>query len=139
MGDEIRDPNAISPSPSFCGGVIAGLIYLGTTLSMLVAMPQKEIGVLSGILQAINLMSTRTNLLWIVAPLALLECLAILGTASAWFSGAARLPFRRRSRSLPPAHHRQSPSPLPHPVRKPDPLRDTVIVTNCHQLFWESP
>ncbi len=93
MGDEIRDPKRNLPISIFCGGVIAGLIYLGTTLSMLVAMPHKEIGVLSGILQAINLMSTRTNLLWIVAPLALLECLAILGTASAWFSGAARLPF----------------------------------------------
>jgi amino acid transporter len=56
-------------------------------------MPQKEIGVLSGILQAINVMSTRTGITGVVAPLALLECIAILGTASAWFSGAARLPF----------------------------------------------
>jgi glutamate:GABA antiporter len=60
---------------------------------MLIAMPQKEIGVLSGILQAINVMSARTGLIWVVAPLAFLECIAILGTASAWFSGAARLPF----------------------------------------------
>jgi amino acid transporter len=60
---------------------------------MLIAMPQKEIGVLSGVLQAINVMSSRTGLAGVVAPLALLECIAILGTASAWFSGAARLPF----------------------------------------------
>jgi amino acid transporter len=60
---------------------------------MLIAMPQKEIGVLSGVLQAISVMSTRTGLTGVVAPLALLECIAILGTASAWFSGAARLPF----------------------------------------------
>jgi amino acid transporter len=38
-------------------------------------------------------MTTRTGLIGVVAPLALLECIAILGTASAWFSGAARLPF----------------------------------------------
>jgi amino acid transporter len=75
------------------GGVIAGFIYFGTTLSMLIAMPQKEIGVLAGILQAINVMSTRTGLVGVVAPLALLECISNLGTASAWFSGAARLPF----------------------------------------------
>ncbi len=60
---------------------------------MLIAMPQKEIGVLAGILQAISVMSTRTGVAGVVAPLALLECIAILGTASAWFSGAARLPF----------------------------------------------
>jgi amino acid transporter len=38
-------------------------------------------------------MSLRNGLVFIVAPLAFLECLAILGTASAWFSGAGRLPF----------------------------------------------
>ncbi len=93
MGDEIRDPRRNLPIAIFLGGVIAGLIYFGTTLSMLIAMPQKEIGVLAGILQAINVMSARTGLIGVVAPLALLECIAILGTASAWFSGAARLPF----------------------------------------------
>ena len=93
MGDEIRDPRRNLPISILLGGVIAGLIYFGTTLSMLIAMPQKEIGVLSGVLQAINVMSARTGLGSVVAPLALLECIAILGTASAWFSGAARLPF----------------------------------------------
>jgi amino acid transporter len=38
-------------------------------------------------------MSVRNGLIAVVPPLALLECIAILGTASAWFSGAARLPF----------------------------------------------
>jgi glutamate:GABA antiporter len=93
MGDEIRDPRRNLPISILLGGVIAGLIYFGTTLSMLIAMPQKEIGVLAGILQAISVMSVRTGLVGVVAPLALLECIAILGTASAWFSGAARLPF----------------------------------------------
>jgi glutamate:GABA antiporter len=93
MGDEIRDPRRNLPISIFLGGAIAGLIYYGATLSMLIAMPQKEIGVLAGILQAINVMSVRTGLVGVVAPLALLECIAILGTASAWFSGAARLPF----------------------------------------------
>jgi glutamate:GABA antiporter len=93
MGDEIHDPKRNLPISILIGGALAGLIYFGTTLSMLIAMPQKEIGVLAGILQAINLMSARTGVVGVVAPLALLECIAILGTASAWFSGAARLPF----------------------------------------------
>ena len=93
MGDEIRDPKRNLPISILIGGVIAGFIYFGATLSMLIAMPQKEIGVLAGILQAINVMSARAGLVGVVAPLALLECVAIVGTASAWFSGAARLPF----------------------------------------------
>jgi amino acid transporter len=93
MGDEIQDPKRNLPISILIGGLIAGAIYFGTTLSMLIAMPQKEIGVLAGILQAISVMSHNTGVVGVVAPLALLECIAILGTASAWFSGAARLPF----------------------------------------------
>ncbi|MGC2398365.1 MAG: APC family permease [Acidobacteriaceae bacterium] len=104
MGDEIRDPRRNLPISILLGGLIAGFIYFGTTLSMLIAMPQKEIGVLSGVLQAISVMGTHTGLTGVVAPLALLECIAILGTASAWFSGAARLPFVAGvDRYLPPA------------------------------------
>jgi amino acid transporter len=93
MGDEIREPKRNLPIAIFWGGLAAGLIYLGTTTAMLIALPHGDIGILSGILQAINVMASRNSLLFIVAPLAFLECLAILGTASAWFSGAARLPF----------------------------------------------
>ena len=104
MGDEIREPRRVLPSAIFWGGLLSALIYLGVTFSMLVAMPGKDIGVLSGVLQAINLMAERAGWLSVVAPLALLECLAILGTASAWFSGAARLPFVAGiDRYLPPA------------------------------------
>ena len=61
MGDEIRDPRRNLPISILLGGLIAGFIYFGTTLSMLIAMPQKEIGVLSGVLQAINVMSARNR------------------------------------------------------------------------------
>ncbi|AXC13055.1 Amino acid permease [Acidisarcina polymorpha] len=93
MGDEIQDPRRNLPFSIFWGGLAAGAIYLGTTLAMLIAMPQQDIGILSGILQGINIMASHTGLLILVAPLAFLECIAILGTASAWFSGTARLPF----------------------------------------------
>ena len=93
MGGEIREPRRNLPISIFIGGLLAGLIYIGTTASMLIAMPQKEIGLLAGILQAISVMGNRTGLSVIVRPLALMECLAILGTASAWFAGSARLPF----------------------------------------------
>jgi len=60
---------------------------------MLVAMPHEQIGVLSGVLQTINSMAERVDLRMVVAPVALFEAIAILGTASAWFGGTARLPF----------------------------------------------
>ncbi|HTY83265.1 MAG TPA: APC family permease [Silvibacterium sp.] len=93
MGDEIREPKRNLPVAIFWGGLAAAFIYLGTTTAMLIAVPHEQIGILSGILQAINVMASHNGLMVVVAPLAFLECLAILGTASAWFSGAARLPF----------------------------------------------
>jgi len=93
MGDEIREPRKILPAAIFWGGVISGLIYLGVTVSMLVATPPQQIGMLSGLLQAVSSMAERIGLRSLVAPLAFLEFIAILGTASAWFTGAARLPF----------------------------------------------
>jgi glutamate:GABA antiporter len=93
MGDEIQEPRRNLPFAIFWGGLAAGAIYLGTTLAMLVAMPHEEIGILSGILQGINLMASRSGLMAVVVPIAFLECISILGTASAWFSGTARIPF----------------------------------------------
>ena len=93
MGDEIQDPQRNLPFAIFWGGLAAGAIYLGTTLAMLIAMPQQDIGILSGILQGINLMASRSGLMAVVVPIAFLECISILGTASAWFSGTARIPF----------------------------------------------
>lgn len=93
MGDEIREPRKILPGAIFWGGVISGLVYLGVTLSMLVATDPQQIGMLSGLLQAASSMAGRTNLTAIIVPLAALEFVAIMGTASAWFTGTARLPF----------------------------------------------
>ena len=62
MEDKIQNTRRNLPISILLGGVIAGLIYVGTTLSMLVAMPHREIGVLAGILQAINTMAARTGM-----------------------------------------------------------------------------
>ena len=86
-------PQRNLPFAIFWGGLAAGAIYLGTTIAMLVAMPHEDIGILSGILQGINLMASRSGLMAVVVPIAFLECISILGTASAWFSGTARIPF----------------------------------------------
>lgn len=93
MGDEIREPRKVLPGAIFWGGVISGAIYMGATGAMLVALPSDQIGVLTGVLQSISTMAGRVHLSAIVAPVALFEAVAILGTAAAWYSGAARLPF----------------------------------------------
>ena len=48
MGDEIRDPKRTLPGAVAWGGVISGLLYIGVTLTLLIALSKNEISVLQG-------------------------------------------------------------------------------------------
>ncbi len=93
MGDEIRDPKRTLPGAVAWGGIISGALYIGTTLTLLIAVSKNDISVLQGIVQAVGHMAARIGIAWIVAPFALMLSLSIAGIASAWMGGSARIPF----------------------------------------------
>jgi len=93
MGDEIRDPQQTLPGAVAWGGVISGALYIGATLTLLIAVSKNEISVLQGIVQAVSHMATRVGVGWIIAPFALMLSLSIAGIGSAWMGGSARNPF----------------------------------------------
>ena len=93
MGDEIQEPERILPGAVAWGGILSGLLYIGATLTLLVAVGKNDISVLQGIVQAVSHMAARVGLLWIVAPFALMLSLSIAGIGSAWMGGSARIPF----------------------------------------------
>jgi amino acid transporter len=93
MGDEIRDPERTLPGAVAWGGVLSGLLYVGATLTLLIAVSKNDISVLQGIVQAVSQMAGRVGLGWIIAPFALLLSLSIAGIGSAWMGGSARIPF----------------------------------------------
>ncbi len=93
MGDEIRDPQRTLPGAVALGGVFSGLLYIGATLTLLLAVPKNEIGVLQGVVQAVAKMAQEVGVAWIVSPFAFVLSISIAGIASAWLSGSARIPF----------------------------------------------
>jgi amino acid transporter len=93
MGDEIESPEKTLPGAVAWGGVLSGLLYIGATLTLLIAINKGDINVLQGIVQAVGHMATRVGVVWIVAPFAFLLSVAIAGIASAWLGGSARIPF----------------------------------------------
>jgi glutamate:GABA antiporter len=93
MGDEIQDPQETLPGAVAWGGIISGLLYIGATLTLLVAVGKNDISVLQGIVQAVNHMAGRVGVAWIVTPFALMLSLSIAGIGSAWMGGSARIPF----------------------------------------------
>jgi glutamate:GABA antiporter len=93
MGDEIQDPVKTLPGAVRWGGVLSGLLYVGATLTLLIAVSKSDISVLQGIVQAVTRMAGRVGVPWIVAPFAFLLSLSIAGIGSAWLGGSARIPF----------------------------------------------
>jgi amino acid transporter len=93
MGDEIQEPDKTVPFAVAWGGVISGVLYIGCTLTLLIAVPRSEISALQGIPQAVSTMSDKVGLPWLISPFALVLAISIAGIASAWLSGSARIPF----------------------------------------------
>src|ERR1043165_858778 len=92
MGDEIRDPAKSLPGAVAWGGIISGVLYIGTTLILLVAIGKSDISILQGIVQAVGTMALRVGIGWIGVPFALMLSVAIAAIGSAWMGGAARIP-----------------------------------------------
>jgi amino acid transporter len=93
MGDEIENPQKTLPGAVAWGGVFSGLLYVGATLTLLIAVSKDSISVLQGIVQAVSHMAGQVGVSWIVAPFALMLSLSIAGIGSAWLGGSARIPF----------------------------------------------
>lgn len=92
MGDEIQDPGRTLPGAVAWGGVLSGALYVGVTLTLLIAIG-KNVNVLQGIVQAVSHMAGRIGLGWITVPFAVMLSLSIAGIGSAWMGGCARIPF----------------------------------------------
>jgi len=93
MGDEIENPQKTLPGAVAWGGLLSGALYIGVTLTLLIAISKGDINVLQGIVQAVAHLAGRVGATWIVAPFAFLLSLSIAGIASAWLGGSARIPF----------------------------------------------
>jgi amino acid transporter len=92
MGDEIQDPRRTLPGAVALGGIISGALYVGATLTLLIAIG-KNVNVLQGVVQAVSHMAGRVGAGWITIPFAVMLSLSIAGIGSAWIGGCSRIPF----------------------------------------------
>jgi glutamate:GABA antiporter len=93
MGDEIENPRKTLPGAVALGGFLSGFLYIGATLTLLVAVDKNSISVLQGIVQAVSHMAGQLGVTRMIAPFAFLLSLSIAGIGSAWLGGSARIPF----------------------------------------------
>src|SRR5262249_49917149 len=93
MGDEIHNPQRTLPGAVAWGGVISGLLYVGATLTLLVAVGENDISVLQGIVPAVAPKGDGVGPFLEARTLALMLSISIAGIGSAWLAGSARIPF----------------------------------------------
>ncbi len=93
MGDEIKDPKRSVPRSVFLGGTLSGLLYIGSTLALLLAIPPQDVSVVQGVVQGVDKMSGGLGVGWLLIPVAVLLGIAVVGSTSAWLSGSARILF----------------------------------------------
>jgi amino acid transporter len=93
MGDEIRDARRTIPRAVIAAAVVITFFYLAGTFSILLAIPKEQISGLQGVMQAIQAMTRRVGVGWMVPVVALLVTLNAMGGVGGWFAATARLPF----------------------------------------------
>lgn len=93
IGDEIKNPLRNIPRAAIAAGIVTVALYVMSTFAILSTIPANEIGVIDGILQGVKRAAERVNLLWLVAPIAVLMSFNAAGNTSAWLAGSARIPF----------------------------------------------
>ena len=93
MGEEIRDARRTIPRAVVTAAIVITLLYLAGTLSILLAMPKEQVSGLQGVMQAIQAMTAKVGVGWLVPLVALLVTLSAIGGVGSWFAATARLPF----------------------------------------------
>src|SRR6185295_6039045 len=93
MGEEIQDARRTVPRAILAAGVVITVLYIVGTFSILIAIPKEQVTGLQGIMQAIQVITTRVGLQGLVPLIAALVTLNALGGVGGWFAATARLPF----------------------------------------------
>ena len=128
MGDEIENPQKTLPGAVAWGGVLSGLLYIGATLTLLIAVSKDDINVLQGIVQAVGHMASRVGVAWIVAPFAFLLSLSIAGIALGMARRLGANSLCRGTRFLHAVVAGSSASALRNAIRRADRSRAVSMV-----------
>src|SRR5215469_8732732 len=95
MGDEVENPRRNLPRSIFISAPLIAVIYILGTGAVLWCLPNKNINVVSGFLQAINTGADNLSptLGWLAPLCAALYSIGNLGGVGAWLIGPARVAF----------------------------------------------
>ena len=93
MAGEIKDPRRTIPRAIIISGLVIAFIYVVGTSLVMVAVPEGQVDVITGIPQAFAAIGEQISLPWLGALGGLLLVVASTGGLGAWVTGVARIPY----------------------------------------------
>lgn len=93
MSGEIKDPTRSIPRAMVISGLVITTIYIMGTGLLMIAVPEDQIGVITGIPQAIAAIAERIALPGLALVGVFLIVMSGTGGLGAWVSGVARIPY----------------------------------------------
>jgi amino acid transporter len=93
MSGEIVNAERTIPKATYISGVAIVFVYLVGTASLLVGLSSKDVNLVTGLVQSIEVLENKTGTKYLTNVSALLMTLAGIGGAGAWLAGSARILF----------------------------------------------
>lgn len=93
VGGEIREPRVTLPRGLLIGALLVACMDVLLTVAMLLAIPSDRMGIVQGVLEAVESLSHRLGLTYLPPTVAALLSLSVAGTAAAWLAAPARIPY----------------------------------------------
>jgi amino acid transporter len=95
MGDEVENPRRNLPRSIFISAPLIAVVYIVGTAAVLWRLPNKDVNIVSGFLQAIKAGADNISptLGWVAPLCAALYSIGNLGSVGAWLIGPARVAF----------------------------------------------
>ncbi|MGI9222766.1 MAG: APC family permease [Woeseiaceae bacterium] len=93
MAGEIKDPRRTIPRAIVISGLVIAFVYVVGTSLIMVAVPEGQVNVITGIPQAFATIGERISLPWLGSFGAILIVVASTGALGAWVTGVARIPY----------------------------------------------
>lgn len=93
LAGEIRDARKTIPRALLIAGATIAICYVLGTFSVLLALPSGQVGMLDGLVQAIDATGEKLGISGIAGLVAVMIAVSNVGAAGAFLAAAARLPF----------------------------------------------
>ena len=118
MADEVEDPRRNLPRSIFISAPLIAVVYVVGTAAVLWRLPNNDVNVVSGFLQAIKAGADNISptLSWVAPVCAALYSIGNLGSVGAWLIGPCACRVRNRAGSILPESIRSGASALAHAV-----------------------